>query len=100
MNDQWKNVIITKISAAVYVAPNTGKHIHKDRSYHGLVLNDANSVKDYDFVTVDVEGERRTRWYDVQVRVHKDFRLEMHVDTDDANAVGIGNGYKVKIVKE
>jgi putative phosphotransacetylase len=57
-------------------------------------------LRDYDFVTVDVEGERRTRWYDVQVRVHKDFRLEMHVDTDDANAAGIGNGTKVKIVKE
>ena len=57
-------------------------------------------VKDGDYVTVDVEGTRRTRWYDVQVRVHKDFRLEMHVDTDDANAVGIGNGCRVKIVKE
>ena len=57
-------------------------------------------VKDNDYVTVDVEGTRRTRWFDVQVRVHKDFRLEMHVDTDDANAVGIGNGCKVKIVKE
>ena len=57
-------------------------------------------LKDYDFVTVDVDGARRTRWYDVQVRVHKDFRLEMHVDTDDANAAGIGNGHKVKIVKE
>ena len=57
-------------------------------------------VKDYDFVTVDVDGARRTRWYDVQVRVHKNFRLEMHVDTDDANAAGIGNGFKVKIVKE
>ena len=57
-------------------------------------------LRDYDFVTVDVEGARRTRWYDVQVRVHKDFRLEMHVDTDDANAAGIGNGTKVKIVKE
>ena len=57
-------------------------------------------VKDFDYVTVDVEGKRRTRWYDVQVRVHKDFRLEMHVDTDDANAVGIGNGFKVKVVKE
>ena len=56
-------------------------------------------VKDGDYVTVDVEGKRRTRWYDVQVRVHKDFRLEMHVDTDDANAVGIGNGARVKIVK-
>ena len=57
-------------------------------------------VKDNDYVTADVEGTRRTRWYDVQVRVHKDFRLEMHVDTDDANAVGIGNGCKVKIVKD
>ena len=57
-------------------------------------------IKDGDTVTVDVEGKRRTRWYDVQVRVHKDFRLEMHVDTDDANSAGIGNGFKVKVVKE
>lgn len=57
-------------------------------------------VKDGDYVTVDVEGKRRTRWYDVQVRVHPDFRLEMHVDTDDANATGIGNGFKVKVVKD
>ena len=57
------------------------------------------NVKDCDYVTVDVDGKRRTRWFDVQVRVHKDFRLEMHVDTDDANAAGIGNGAKVKIVK-
>ena len=56
-------------------------------------------LKDCDTVTVDVDGKRRTRWFDVQVRVHKDFRLEMHVDTDDANAAGIGNGAKVKIVK-
>jgi propanediol utilization protein len=57
-------------------------------------------VKDGDTVTVDAEGARRTRWFDVQVRVHKDFRLEMHIDTDDANAVGIGNGARVKLVKE
>ena len=57
-------------------------------------------VKDCDYVDVDVEGQRRTRFYDVQVRVHKDFRLEMHVDTDDANAAGIGNGAVVHIVKE
>ena len=56
-------------------------------------------VSDGDTVTVDVEGKRRTRFYDVQVRVHKDFRLEMHIDTDDANACGIGNGFRVKVVK-
>ena len=58
-------------------------------------------VKDGDYVTVDVlTGERKTRFYDVQVRVNKAFSLEMHVDTDDANAAGIGNGAKVTIVKE
>ncbi len=58
------------------------------------------NVKDGDTVTVDVIGKRRTRWFDVQVRVSPDFNLEMHIDTDDANAVGIGNGAKVQIVKE
>ena len=71
------------------------RHIHMSPS-DGVAFG----VKDGDTVTVDVEGKRRTRWYDVQVRVHKDFRLEMHVDTDDANAAGIGNGFKVKVVKE
>ena len=71
------------------------RHIHMSPS-------DAASfrVKDGDTVTVDVEGKRRTRWYDVQVRVSPDFRLEMHVDTDAANAAGIGNGFKVKVVRE
>ncbi|MBP3436553.1 MAG: phosphate propanoyltransferase [Clostridia bacterium] len=57
-------------------------------------------VKDGETVTVDAEGTRRTRFYDVQVRVSDAFRLEMHVDTDDANAVGLSNGSTVKIVKE
>ena len=57
-------------------------------------------VKANDYVTVDAVGERRTRFYDVQVRVHKDFRLEMHLDTDDANAAGLSGKSFVKIVKE
>lgn len=56
-------------------------------------------LKDGDYVTVEANGERRTTFYDVQVRVSKAFSLEMHIDTDDANATGIGNGAKVKIVK-
>jgi AraC-like DNA-binding protein len=49
MNEQWKNVVISKISAAVYVAPYTGKYIRKNRTFHGLVLNDTNVVRDYVF---------------------------------------------------
>ncbi len=58
-------------------------------------------VRDGDYVNVEVDGgERRTKWYDVQVRVHPDFRLEMHVDTDDANAVGLACGGTVRIVRD
>ncbi len=69
-----------------------------NRHIHMSLEDGANfGVKDGDFVTVDAIGERRTRFFDVQVRVDKNFRLEMHLDTDDANAAGLKNGSKVKI---
>ncbi|MBO7761490.1 MAG: phosphate propanoyltransferase [Clostridia bacterium] len=71
------------------------RHIHM-----GLADAAKYGVVDGDYVTVDATGEKRTRWYDVQVRVSSDFVLEMHVDTDDANAAGIGNGSLVSIVNE
>ena len=58
-------------------------------------------VKDGDYITVDAfSGTKRTRWFDVQVRVSDKFCLEMHVDTDDANAVGFKNGSTVTMVKD
>ena len=58
-------------------------------------------VKDGDYITVDAfSGTKRTRWFDVQIRVSDKFCLEMHVDTDDANAVGFKNGSTVTMVKE
>ncbi len=57
-------------------------------------------VKDGDYVAVDTVGEgKRTTLWDVQIRVSEKFVLEMHLDTDDANACGIGNGSKVKLIK-
>ena len=58
-------------------------------------------VKDGDYIDVDAfDGTRKTRWFDVQIRVNDAFRLEMHVDTDDANAVGFKNGSTVTPVKK
>ena len=56
-------------------------------------------VVDGEYADVELDGERRSLFYDVQIRVHKDFRLEMHIDTDDANAAGVGNGFKAKLIK-
>ncbi|MCQ2436513.1 MAG: phosphate propanoyltransferase [Clostridia bacterium] len=72
------------------------RHIHmspEDGAKYG--------VSDGDYVSVQTSGDgKRTTLYDVQIRVSDKFRLEMHLDTDDANACGIGNGAKVKLVKE
>ena len=70
------------------------RHIHMSEE-EGMAFG----LKDGDYVNVEANGERRTMFYDVQVRVNKAFRLEMHIDTDDANAAGIGNGAKVKIIR-
>ncbi|MBQ7974388.1 MAG: phosphate propanoyltransferase [Clostridia bacterium] len=70
------------------------RHIHMSVE-DGIKFN----VKDGEYVAVEVNGDgKRTVLYNVQVRVSDKFALEMHLDTDDANACGIGNGAKVKIV--
>ena len=82
---------IVELSEGCIIA---NRHIHMSPSDAEVF-----GVRDGDYVDIDANGKRRTRWFDVQVRVHKDFRLEMHVDTDDANAAGIGNGFIVTVVK-
>lgn len=83
---------VVTITEGVIIA---NRHIHMSPA-DGAAFG----VRDGDTVTVEADGERRTRFYDVQIRISEAFRLEMHVDTDDANAAGIGNGARVRVVKD
>jgi acetate kinase len=47
-------------------------------------------VRDKSIVRVRVEGDRELVFGDVLVRVDPNFRLAMHIDTDEANAAHIG----------
>lgn len=49
MNNQWESAIITKIALAIHVSPDSGTTIHNNRPFHGLVINDSDSVNDYLF---------------------------------------------------
>ncbi len=55
-------------------------------------------VADNDLVQVEVLGDKGLVFHNVQVRVKESFRLEMHLDTDDANASGITTGAKARIL--
>lgn len=85
---------IVTISEGCIIA---NRHIH-------MSLDDARrfNVKDGEYVDVEIidGAERPSTFHGVQVRANEAFALEMHIDTDDANAAGIGNGAKVKLIKK
>jgi propanediol utilization protein len=64
------------------------RHIHmSDLDASRLGVQDGQTVH----VRIDSAGRDLT-FGDVTVRIRKDFRLELHLDTDEANAAGVSNG--------
>jgi len=86
------------VGPAGFVALERGV-IRANRHIH-LSCADAQALglRDNDRVLVKVEGDRPLIYYDVQIRVKESFVAQMHLDTDDANAAGICDGDKVKII--
>ena len=70
------------------------RHIHMSPADAGRA-----GVTDGEYVRVRVENDRGTTFDQVKIRVDGSFTLEMHIDTDEANACGIKSGDKVRIVK-
>ena len=59
----------------------------------------AAGVEDGDIVSVKADNERGTVFNQVKIRVNESFTLEMHIDTDEANASKIKTGDMVTIIK-
>jgi acetate kinase len=68
------------------------RHIH-------MTPEDALSfgVRDGDIVLVEVDGARSLIFGDVTARVSPDFRLEFHLDTDEANAGEVNTGMMARL---
>lgn len=60
---------------------------------------EAAGVHDGDYVSVKADNERGTIFNNVKIRVDESFTLEMHIDTDEANASQIATGNTVRIVR-
>jgi putative phosphotransacetylase len=58
----------------------------------------AAGVADGQTVSVKADNERGTVFNHVQIRVDESFTLEMHIDTDEANAAKIATGQTVTII--
>lgn len=55
-------------------------------------------LKDKDVVSVKLDGPRGLIFDNVLVRVHPDFRLDMHLDVEEGNAAGAKNGQMATIL--
>jgi putative phosphotransacetylase len=56
-------------------------------------------VRDGEYVSVKSAGERSLVFNQVLIRVKDTYALDMHIDTDEANAAGLRTGDQVDIVK-
>lgn len=70
------------------------RHVHmgpKDAEYYGVKAKDRMNLK--------VEGPCPTTLEGLLVRTHPDWKLEVHIDTDEANCCDLTHATKVSLVK-
>lgn len=69
-------------------------HVHmapEDADFYG--------VKNKDFMKLKVGGPLGVTFDNIFVRVSPDFKLEVHIDTDEANGCGLGPDVHVELLK-
>ncbi len=70
------------------------RHVHmgpKDAEYYGVKAKDRMNLK--------IEGACPTTLEGLLVRTHPDWKLEVHIDTDEANCCDLTHATKVTLVK-
>jgi len=56
-------------------------------------------LKNHQEISVKINGKRATMFYNIIVRVSKNYKLSLHLDTDEGNAAGIFRKKIGKIIK-
>ena len=71
------------------------RHIHLDPETAGRI-----GVRDQQMVKVEIGGLRGAVLHNVLIRVSDRFAPEMHIDVDEANALGVKNGDRAYIIAD
>ena len=72
------------------------RHIHMSTADAEVL-----GLKDQDRVAAEVNGAgRRLAFEDVIVRVAPNFRMELHLDTDEGNVAGVAPGMQATLLTE
>ena len=93
--DQSAGIVVVGPSGAItlkngVICANRHIHMHTDDAIRF-------GVRDNDRIQVEVDGPRGCIFKNVLVRVRPSFCLEFHIDTDEANAVGLKNDDQVSL---
>ena len=46
-------------------------------------------IKNKEMISVKIQGKRKLTFHNIKVRINKNYKLSMHLDTDEGNAAGI-----------
>src|SRR5262245_61383181 len=96
--DHTGSIGITMAGSAGAVTLTSGliranRHVHLHTTQAAAM-----GLRNGDSVDVKLEGERPVIFLGCQIRAHEAFRAEMHIDTDDGNAVGIKSGATAQLL--
>ncbi len=71
------------------------RHIHMTNDHARIFV-----VEDGDYCRVRISGEKNTIFEDVRIRVNDAWKLQIHLDTDDANAAYVRGETEVEFLSK
>ena len=82
-----------------YVILNEGVVIAKPHIHLSVADGTALGIKDKDLVDIFFDGEKQAGYFGILARVGSEHERDVHIDTDEANAVALASGQKALLVK-
>jgi len=82
-----------------YLLLKEGVIVAKPHVHLNSAQGEALGIKDGDFVDFYFKGDKEAALFNIWARVGDRHEMDLHIDTDEANAFGVANGSKALLVK-